>query len=210
MNILIIEDHLVTAMGLKMIIADNFENPKIDITHNGKEALDKVKKKHYDVITLDITLPNTDTQSLLENIKRISKTTEVLICSNSDSKIYAMPYIAMGASGFIHKSFTEQQLVGAIKLILDGQTYVSREALQNSFNKKGEIKNQYDSFTQQLSRRELEVFTHLLNGKRIKEISETLNIHQSTASTLKKRILEKANVDNLIDLKKKVDKYGVS
>jgi DNA-binding CsgD family transcriptional regulator len=52
------------------------------------------------------------------------------------------------------------------------------------------------------------VLTHLLNGKRINDIKATMNIHQSTASTLKKRIMEKANVDNLMDLKKKADEGG--
>jgi len=71
MNILIIEDHPVTAMGLKLIISENFESPKIEIAYTGKEAIDLVKQKYYDVITLDITLPNTGTQALLYNIKRI-------------------------------------------------------------------------------------------------------------------------------------------
>lgn len=208
MNILIIEDHPVTAMGLKMIITENFESPKIDISHQGQEALDEVKQENYDVIILDITLPNTDTQTLLDNIKRISKNSEVLICSNSDAKIYAMPYITMGASGFIHKSFTDQQLVTAINLILEGQTYLSRKVLYNSLNKKGDVKDQNDDLTKQFSGRELEVFKHLLNGKRIKHISEIMHIHQSTVSTLKKRILAKAAVDNLIDLKKKADELG--
>jgi len=102
-----------------------------------------------------------------------------LVCSNTDSKIYAMPYIAMGASGFIHKSFTDLLLVTAINLILDGKTYISTEVLQNSLNKKVQIQNQQEDLTKQLSRRELEMFTHLLNSKRIKEISETMYIHQS-------------------------------
>ncbi len=210
MNTLIIEDHPVTALGLKMIIKEHFENKKIDIAYHGKEALNKVKKQYYDLITLDITLPNTDTQSLLDNIMRVSSDSEVLVCSNSDPKIYAMPYIGMGASGFIHKSFTEQQLITAINLVLEGQTYVSKEALHNSLSKKGKIRNQNNDLTKQFSGRELEVFTHLLNGKRIKEISKTMHIHQSTASTLKKRVLEKAGVDNLIDLKKKADEFGFS
>ncbi|HKK63994.1 MAG TPA: response regulator transcription factor, partial [Bacteroidales bacterium] len=117
MRFLIVEDHPITAMGLKMIIEEDFDNPSVDIAHNGKETLSLLKNNTYTVIVLDITLPDTDTQSLLSNIKRISENTEILVCSNSEPKLYAMSYISMGASGYIHKSFSTQQLVTAIKMV---------------------------------------------------------------------------------------------
>jgi DNA-binding NarL/FixJ family response regulator len=208
MNVLIIEDHPITAMGLKVIIEENFENPKVDIAHNGKEALNFVKNKAYKIILLDITLPNTDTQSLVNKLKRVTENTEILICSNNDPNMYAMNYISMGASGYIHKSSSKQQMVTAINTVLEGQVYVSKEILQNSLNNKGQVIGQQKKLINHLSNRELEVLTHLLNGKRINDIKATMNIHQSTASTLKKRIMEKANVDNLMDLKKKADEGG--
>lgn len=205
MNVLIIEDHPITAMGLKMLVDDNFEKTEVDIAHNGKSALKMAKDKAYHLIILDISLPQTDTQKLLENLTIISKGIQILICSNHDANIYAMPYISVGASGFVHKSSSEQEIVSAIKSVIKGQMYIEKEVLMNNLNHKTKVKTQNKPINNIFSSRELEVFTHLMEGKRIKDISEIMNIHQSTASTLKKRIMEKANVDNLIDLKNLAD-----
>jgi len=205
MNVLIIEDHPITAIGLKMLVDDNFEEAEADIAHHGKSALKMAKDKAYHLIILDISLPQTDTQKLLENLTIISKDIQILLCSNHDANIYAMPYISMGASGFVHKSSSEQEIVSAIKSVINGQIYVEKEVLMNNLNHKTKVKTQNKPISNIFSSRELEVFTHLMEGKRIKDISEIMNIHQSTASTLKKRIMEKANVDNLIDLKNLAD-----
>jgi DNA-binding NarL/FixJ family response regulator len=204
MNILIIEDHPITSLGLKNIIESNFKVKQIDITVDGKSSVKMAKKNNYNLITLDIVLPDTDTQSLLGNLKRITPTSEILIVSNKDPKVYAMSYISSGASGYIKKTEKSRNIVTAINTILQGQIYLSKEVFINNLNnnKCGLANN---SPTSKLSDRELEVFRHLLNGDRIKDISMIMNIHQSTASTLKKRIMKKFDVDNLIDLKIKAN-----
>lgn len=213
MTVLIIEDHPITSMGLKMLIDENFEDAKVNIAPYAKEALAYVKKVNYDIILLDIGLPNTDTQSLLYNLKRYAENAKILVCSNYDESLYAMSYISMGASGFVHKSSSGPQIINAIKMLLDGQIYLSQDVLRNSLTSSNQEmlnnSNIGSHFKSRLSNRELEVLSHLLQGKRIKDISKVMNIHQTTASTLKKRIMTKANVDNLIDLKKKADTHDI-
>lgn len=208
MHILIVEDHPITALGVKMILLEAFEKPDIKIANNGKDALNFIKHNSFDVVILDIVLPNTDTQGLISNLKRISKKTEILILSNSEAKLYAMPYISMGASGYLNKSCLEEELVLAVKLVLAGQMYISKEALQMSMDDKHGLQEGVKSISNLLSNKELEAFTHLVNGERIKDISRIMNVHQSTASTLKKRIFDKLGVDNLIELKKYADQYA--
>lgn len=209
MNTLILEDHPITAMGLQIAIEENFINASVQIAADGKIALNMVKNETFALIILDINLPQTDTQSLIYNLKRHNEGAEILVCSINDERVYAMSYVSMGASGYIHKSSSAEQIITAIKMVLDGQVYLSKDVLQNSLSKTNKLSGMNKNAAPQFSNRELEVLTHILNGKKIKDISEIMNIHQSTASTLKKRVLQKASVDNIIDLKKKADDLGL-
>lgn len=209
MNTLILEDHPITAMGLQIAIEENFINASVQIAADGKIALNMVKNETFALIILDINLPQTDTQSLIYNLKQHNEGAEILVCSINDERGYAMSYVSMGASGYIHKSSSAEQIITAIKMVLDGQVYLSKDVLQNSLSKTNKLSGMNKNAAPQFSNRELEVLTHILNGKKIKDISEIMNIHQSTASTLKKRVLQKASVDNIIDLKKKADDLGL-
>lgn len=167
------------------------------------------KKNSFDVILLNLSVLSIQTESLIEKIKHYQENAKMLIVSNSDYKQYVVDYIRLGVSGFLDKNSSGQDLILAIKLIRSGQMYLSKEMLMSIYNNNlNSSENEEDNPFSKLSKRELDVFKLLIIGKRIKNISETLKIHQSTASTLKKRIIQKLNVDNIIHLNKKVMEYG--
>lgn len=198
MKVLIVEDHPVMALGTKMLLEDNFEHAVVDIVGDGKDCIKHLKANLYDIIIQDIELPHTDSLRLLEDIKTLQPKAKVLIYTHKSDEVYALTYINQGASGYVNKSNTDERLILAVKTILAGQLVLNQNVMYNQLKHSGN-KGLSKSF-QDLTERELELVTHLVKGERIKDIGNTMNIAQSTVSTLKRRIFNKLNVKNIIEL----------
>lgn len=207
MNVLLIEDHPITAMGIKHVFHDNFESTEVHIASNGKESLVLLNSTAYTVVVMDIVLPDTDSHALLFNIKRLQPEAKILMYSNCQDEVYAMPYISMGANGFLNKSHPEEDFVLAVKMILANQIFLSQRVINKKIKKKLFTLDMGSPF-RTLSKRELELFNHLMKGERMKDISSTMNIHQSTAATLKKRLMKKLGVDSMVDLVNVAVEFG--
>lgn len=119
----------------------------------------------------------------------------ILIFPQATYKPYTIQYITKGASGFLDKSSSEKELLLAIEMITLGQLYLPKDMLLTIYNQSASTEQNAKPF-KNLSRRDLEVFKLLIKGKRVKDISKIMQIHQSVTSTLKKRIMYKFKVDN--------------
>jgi DNA-binding NarL/FixJ family response regulator len=110
----------------------------------------------------------------------------------------------MGAHGFILKSSSEKDFVMAIQVIQTGQVYLSQQAINANLGFNGS-KSLSSSSLDSLSVRELDVYKLLSKGESVKNICEILELHQSTVSTLKKRVMAKLGVNNIVDMIKMVE-----
>lgn len=111
-----------------------------------------------------------------------------------------------GVMGFLSKEEEEETLVQALTLFLHGQPYLSEELTQSlgaEQKRNSASTNPFDD----LSDRELMVLRFLLQGHRVKEISNRLDLKMSTVATYKVRIFEKLNVNNLADMQRLADVY---
>lgn len=207
MNVLLIENHPIMAKGIQHVFENHFEIINVDISKNGKQALEALNNNTYKVVVMDIVLPNTDSHTLLHHIKRLQNEAKILIFSNNQDEVYALPYITMGANGYLNKSQSEQDFVLAIRMILAGQLFLSQRVI-NKKMKINSYNNEPDTPFKKLSKRELELFNHLMKGKRMKDASTIMNIHQSTAATLKKRMMKKLGVNSLVDLINLAKEFG--
>lgn len=195
-EILIIEDHFVTAIGMEMIIKQNFEGISVDITSDGKQGLEKLHQQNYQLLILDLFLPETDTHALVYKIKKLYPNLKILVYSSGPEKIYGSIYKTLGANGYLSKNDGAEVIVLAIKVVLSNRVFFDIDAQKNSsILKDGESGNPFNS----LSVRETEVLSHLLQGKAVGTIANDLHLQVSSISTMKMRIFKKLNVTNTID-----------
>ena len=204
---LLVDDHVVVRSGIKSILADVYNPSEIHEAMNGDTASEKLKEKEYDLILLDIQMPNTDTLSLMEYIHITYPSAKVLMFSMSAENIYAQRFMKAGAYGFISKEAPLEEITKAITGILNGKKYISESLAQklaeDSFS--GKSGNPFNG----LSPREFEIVTLLLDGKTVTEISHALNIQTSTVGTHKARLFEKLAVDNILKLKELATTYNL-
>lgn len=197
-NILLIDDHTLIRTALKFILKDTVSNCNIDEATNSDSAIEKVKANSYDIAIMDVSMPNTDSLTLLNNILAFKPGTKILMFSMNPEEIFARRYLSMGAMGYLRKDAGEEETRKAITTVLNGKRYISRELaeklIEDTFNAAPE--NPFDK----LSAREFEVTQHLIRGDSVAQICRKLNLNSSTVSSHKYRILEKLNVSNTVEI----------
>jgi DNA-binding NarL/FixJ family response regulator len=207
MNILLSIPHFITAVGLKKVLTDAFENSNVEIIESRSDLQKSSRLNHIDLVILDSELKSSSLKHHITAIKENNPETKVLIFGNKSTEHLEFHYMTIGANGFISKGCSEEDLKSAINIIINGNLYISETAIQNNlvFHKNGAQINDPNTI---LSKRELEVFKYLINGLGINQICEEVELKQATVSTLKKRIFEKYKVSNVIDLYKIASKHG--
>jgi DNA-binding NarL/FixJ family response regulator len=198
MKILIADDHLIVREGLKQIISDFSNVSEIDEVENGFEVLEKVGKKDYDVVIMDITMPGKNGLDTLKEIKKIKPDLPVLILSVHDEEQYGFRVLKAGASGFIPKNSDPEEFKKAILKAVEGKKYLSDNLSEKLATNLYEGRNV--PIHEILSDREFQVFKSLADGKSLKDISEELFLSVKTISTYRSRILEKINLKNNSEL----------
>lgn len=195
-QILIVDDHAIVRTGLEVMISQHID-ATTETAGDGKTALKKIKEKNYDMLILDINMPDTDCGQMISTILSLKPQLNILIFSMNDEAIFATYYLRLGAKGFLSKNSMDDEIIFAIKQILRGKKFVSAEVLESIGNEKTINK---DNPFQSLSERELTVTHHLLKGKNVLEISQIMSLHTSTVGTYRTRIFEKLGIKSLVDL----------
>ena len=197
-KILLADDHSIVRSGVRSLIEDNFLERQVDEAETEDEIVRHLKATDYDLVVLDINIPNTDFTRLMNWISVAAPGVKVLVFSMHPEDIYGIRCLQMGAKGYLHKTATNAEILTAIRRILDGKKYISQHLAELMSDSDPDKKR--DNPFNNLSARELEMIKHLNDGKSLPEICTILKIQYSTANTFKRRIFEKLQVDSVLSL----------
>jgi two-component system invasion response regulator UvrY len=208
-NILIVDDHQIIRLGLKILIENEIKDVVFNFTEAGdeKSAKELISSLGLDLIILDIEMPNSNSYELCKKILKNKPDQRILILSAYPEKIYAKRFYSIGVFGYLNKSSDDFTLTSCIKRILAGKKYYS----QNFYDVlSSDLSSGSNSLkVQDLSSREIQVIEHLIKGLPLKEISTIMNLHLSTVATYKSRIYDKLKITNLIELNEVCKKLGI-
>ncbi|MGB2843434.1 MAG: response regulator transcription factor [Candidatus Aminicenantaceae bacterium] len=197
-KILIADDHPIVRKGLKEIIEETSDMVVADEANNGEEALGKVLKSNLDVVVLDISMPGMSWIDILKKIKKEKPELSVLVLSMHPEELYAVQVFRAGASGYLTKQSTPDELLAAIRKISTRRKYISTSLAEKLAY---DLENDANGPPHEtLSNREYEVMCFIATGKTVKEIAEKLKLSVKTISTYRSRILEKMNMRNNAEL----------
>lgn len=197
-NILLIDDHVITRMGLKILVKELYPGTNLFEATNGEEASRILQEFPIDFCTLDLNMPDTDSFELLRRMTLKYKGLQVLVISMNNEEIYALNALKSGAMGFVSKQSGFDTIKEAILKIAGGKKYISERVVSLLL---GEDPADIDKNPfHKLSERELEVAKLLIAGDSTKEISNKMNVEISTVSSHKNKIFSKLQVANTIEL----------
>lgn len=204
---LLVDDHTVVRSGVKILLSGIFNPSVIDEAGDGETVVNLLKEHSYDLIIMDIQMPNTDTLGLMEYIHVKLPATKVLVFSMSAENIYAKRFLKAGARGFVSKDASLDEIIKAINQVLDNKRYISPTLIESLTEDL--LFDKTDNPFDKLSRRELEITLLLLSGQTVSGISQSLNLQLSTVGTHKARLFEKLQVTNLLELKELATIYNL-
>jgi DNA-binding NarL/FixJ family response regulator len=200
MKILICDDHKIVREGLKQILQQMKEVTQISEAGDGNEALNQLKKDVFDIMLLDISLPDKSGLEILQLVKEKWPSINILMLSMLPQEQYAIRALKLKASGYLTKNTASDELLLAVKKISDGGRYISQELAESlaiNFDKDSSQKKH--NF---LSGREFEIMIKLANGRSLQEIAGELYISVKTVSTYRSRIMEKMELSRNTELAK--------
>jgi len=198
MKILIADDHSIVREGVKQIVKTLPEVRQIDEASNGKEALAKLTRTHYDLAILDISMPELSGLDLLQHLRDKNIQTQVLILSFHPQEQYAIRAFKLGAAGYLSKDSAFEELATAIRRIAKGGKYVSAAFAEKLIF--SDMKNSDHQMHETLSEREFQVMIMLAKGKSVTEIAAELYLSDKTVATYRSRIMEKMQMKKNADL----------
>lgn len=197
LKILLVDDHSVVRHGVSVLLKRAFDKVTITQADSFEDLLTKLNQKH-DLLFLDINLPGGNSTKMIEQIKASQPDLLIMMFSAYDESRYALRYIHAGANGFLNKYSKDEEIIKAVKSILETGKYISdvvkEKIVENA------LLNKPINPLEKLSDREVEVAELLVSGDGNLEISNKLNIQMSTVSTLKNRIFDKLGISNVVRL----------
>ena len=196
-KLLLADDHGIVRMGTSNVIKQKFPDVTVLQAQDVEKATEIINDQIIDFAIIDIKMPGGSSIDLVKEIKELQPKAKILMFSGLNEDQYGQRFLKLGVNGFLSKHEAVEEVITAIELINSGETYVSSDLAKK-------MKEGSKSTIDNLSARELEIISLMSEGMGNLEISKELDLKTSTVSTYKKRVMEKFNVSNSVEL---IDKY---
>ncbi|MBE5321896.1 response regulator transcription factor [Pedobacter sp. MR2016-19] len=192
----IVDDHPIVIEGLKTLLKNEDNLEIVGGFSNGAQLLSYLNRNPVDLILLDVTLPDIGGMELCQMIKAQFSATTILILSNHTERSIIMQTIQNGASGYLLKNSSLDELRQCIAEAVKGNICYSKEVVEIiSRPTKNQLRN-----TPQLTRREKQILSLLAQGKTSQNIAQEFFLSPLTVDTHRRNLIQKFEVKNVAEL----------
>lgn len=198
MRILIADDHAILRRGLMEILRREFKDAALGEAENAELLVEQFQQHDWDLVILDVAMPGRSGIDILAELKRLRPKVAVLVLSMHSEEQYGRRALKAGASGYITKDSSPEELIRAIRKVLGGGRFVSGELAERLALDLHSDTKQFLHET--LSDREMEVLRLIALGKTVSQIAVLLHLSVTTVSTYRSRVLEKMNMSTNAEL----------
>lgn len=210
-KILIADDHAIVRDGLRQLLSGQKDMEVIGEAEDGKQALERVKSLHPDVILLDIAMPQLSGLEVISLIKESVPKTQIVVLSMHSKETYVQQVLTAGALGYVLKASPSTDILEAIRAAHRGEYFLSsklRTEVICSYAKR-QVGNPAASGYDLLSEREQQVFRLVAQGYSTGKIGELLCVSPKTVEKHRTSIMSKLGVHDRLGLMKYAIKIGV-
>jgi DNA-binding NarL/FixJ family response regulator len=200
LQIIIADDHAVVRTGLQFIFDTTSDMVLAAECRNGAELLEQLKNQSYDVVILDITMPETDAFEVLEQIKSLYPKLPVIVFTMNSDRSFALRMFKKGADAFINKESAPDLLLQAIRSVAQGKKFHTREQIELVMNHISDPKSTQNARHDSLSDREFQILCMLASGMKKLEIASNLSISKNTVNNHRNNIMKKMEFETTADL----------
>lgn len=194
-NIVIVDDHPIVIEGLKTMFKNQSFFNVLESFTLGSEIVNFVKSNEVDIILLDITLPDANGIELCKEIKKISPDTSVIMFSNRSERSVITQSVQNGASGYLLKNTSIEELIECVRGVLSGNIVFCNET-KHIISKP----SQNELAIPRLTKREKQILQLVAQGKTSSVIADELFLSPLTVDTHRKNLLQKFQAKNSSEL----------
>ena len=199
-KIIVIDDHELVRMGLSRILDDVEGFSVVGTGDSGEKALQLVRELKPDVVMMDVKMPGMGGVEATKRIKLANSHIQLIAVTSCDDDLYPSKLMRAGASAYLTKRATPDEMIEAVNKVMAGQTYMSSEIAQQLALKSSLGTGGSDSPFTALSDRELQVAMMTIRGQKPNEIAGILNVSAKTVNSFRYRIFEKFNLNSDVEL----------
>ena len=197
-SVLIADDHAMIRAGLRHYLERDRSMRTIGETATAAETLQELSNAHWDLVILDINMPDRSGLDILREIRARHPDTSVLMMSGFAEKQYAINVLRAGAAGYLAKDKAPEEFARAVRTVLAGRRFISTRLSEVLDRAPDECSD--EPLHAVLSQREFQILCKLAVGRSVTQIAHELCISVKTVSTYRMRLLEKMHLDTNADL----------
>jgi two-component system, NarL family, invasion response regulator UvrY len=197
-RVLVADDHAMIRAGLRQWLEQDRSIDAIAEASTGAETLQQLRDGQWDLVILDINMPDRSGIDILRHIRSGYPDTRVLVISGFSEKQYAINVLRAGAAGYLAKDQAPEEFMRAVHTVLAGRRFVSAALSEMLVSALDEPTEQ--PLHASLSQREFQILCKLAVGRSVSEIAQELFISVKTVSTYRARVLEKMKLTTNADL----------
>ena len=201
-KILLVEDHIVMREGLRGLISRQADMEVVGEANDGDQAIELARQLKPDVIIMDVRMQGMDGVEATRQIKAEMPDCKVVVLSAYGNREYIMGMAKAGMSGYLLKDCAFEELVGAIRTVLQNKSYLSPAAARVILDAQSEIENPTGAPLPSAPLRESdrELIRLLAEGKSAREIAAHNNLSVKTIEGRRRRIMRRMNVATIAEL----------
>ncbi|MGK0365785.1 MAG: DNA-binding NarL/FixJ family response regulator [Saprospiraceae bacterium] len=209
-RILLADDHQILLDGLKSMLEEETDFVIVDTALNGVEALQKLEKQPVDVLLLDLQMPRMDGIETTVIAKKRFPELKILILTTNDEGSIITEILKKGATGYLLKNTSKQELIRGIRLAHAGKTVLNNQVttkMVENIRQQAELPKK--SKLPKITRREQEVLELIAQEFTAQEIADQLFVSLNTIITHRRNLLVKLDVKNSVGLVRKAMENGI-
>lgn len=210
-KIILVDDHHVIREGLRLLLESEKDLLVLAEADSGRAALSAVKEFKPDLVVMDVSMPELNGMEATRKILSETPDTKVLALSMYSDKRFVDGMFQAGVSGYILKNCIARELVSAIRLVANGQVYISPEIAETivaGYLSQDVLENNTNRRT--LTHREREILQLISEGQHTKAIAETLHVSTKTVDAHRRNIMEKLGTHSIAELTKFAIREGIT
>lgn len=202
MTILISEEGTIFSMGLRVLLTNQTDLEVINEPSNGRNIMSMVADLLPDLLITDLAMPDTSGIDEIAWIKTMFPTTRIMLVTQDNSEKSIRDALKAGASGYVMKDASNDELLTAVRSVLDGNVYLSPSLSDNIINAflLGPKPNEGKSHIDSLTKRELEILTLVAKGHTNRNVANCLSLSIKTVEKHRSNMMKKLNLHNVSGL----------
>jgi two-component system invasion response regulator UvrY len=208
-RVLIADDHAVCRAGYRQFLVAEPTITEVGEAASGNETLDLLRQQEWDLLLMDIHMPDRTGLDVLKHVVNSYPDVRVLIMSGLPEAQYARIVLRAGASGYFSKGDSAEEFLKAVRTVLIGRHYLSASLAESLVDDLESPANKEHQPHFGLSSREFQIFFKLASGMALGKIAEELSLSIKTISTYRSRVMQKMGMNTNADLSAYALRHGI-